>query len=109
VLISKPSGFYTETEGMGVYNSDHQLIGDIVEHQFDKITIVTFFLKNEDKKQELLDFIRIIIDDMKFTGFTVVETREFDGNSIDILTYNKPYLPKSQKALEKWKKAYQII
>lgn len=108
-LISTPTGFYSETEGNGVYNSDHQLIGDIITKEFNNCTIVTFCLKNNKQRQELLEFIESTIDEMKFAGFTILETRDFGGDKIDINIDKKPYIPKTKAALDKWKKCYKVI
>ena len=108
-LISTPSGFYSEIEGYGVYNSDHQLLGDVRIDEYSFCTVLSFFLKNKKHRQEFLDFIELTANDMKFIGFTVIDTREFGADKIGIEVEEKPYVPKGEKALVKWKQCYRLI
>lgn len=109
LLISSPRGFYSETEGNGVYNSDHQLIGDIITSEFEDCTLITFYLRNNEQRQALLEFIKLKIDDMKFAGFTILATREFSEDSVSVEFEKRPYIPKRKASLDKWKASYKII
>lgn len=108
-LLNTPHGFHTNTTGNGIYNAEHQLLGEIIEKYYTNCVVVEFYLKHEKYKQELIEFIKIKIKEMKFIGFQLLDQEDLSNDLINVEIKKRPYIPKTEKALKRWRKAFKII
>jgi len=102
-------GLWPEACSFGVFDSDHNKLGEFKLKNFSNATAISFYIEDNKYQQAFLDYIQSIVEEMKLIGFTILETRGFGEDEVDIKNPNKIYLPNTEAALDKWRKCYKVI
>lgn len=101
--------FVSEAEEYGIYNSDHQLIGEIQTKEYLKATVFSIYIHDNKYRESLAEFVELMKRDMKIAGLTILEFYEYGNKSIVHRSREEIYVPKTEAALKRWIEAYQII
>lgn len=85
-----------------IYDSSNEMIGKMNIEQLTHTTSINFYLRDDDFMQQLLFYIRWIIDIIRSEGFTVQHVQSFHEAVKDFMIDNKLFsLPKKELNYER--------
>jgi hypothetical protein len=98
-----------EAAEFGVHDLNHDMLGVFTIRNFSKVTLISFYIEDNKYRQAFIEYIQWIIEEMKLVDFTILKAQGFGEDPINVENNNLPYVPKTEAARDRWRRAYTVI